>query len=117
MKIMWVSAIALGLAGTAAAGSITEMVGVWEWEGYEITVNACDDTTICAEVTDGPQNVGLQMLKTTPEAAGEAWTAQVVHPATNALYFAKMEFDGADAWTMAGCTENGVCAEGVFTRK
>ena len=117
MKIMFVSALALGLAGSAAASEISEMVGVWEWEGYEITVSECDNTTVCAEVTAGPQNVGLQMLKTTPEAAGEAWTAEVVHPATNELYYAKMEFDGSDAWKMAGCTENGVCAEGTFTRK
>lgn len=105
------------MALPASAGELSEMVGAWQWEGYTVTVTECDATTVCAEVTDGPQNVGMQMLKTTPQAAGDAWTAEVFHPATGELYYTKMSYDGSDTWTMAGCTSNGVCAEGAFSRK
>lgn len=116
MKAMWMGAAALALAGAASAAEITDMVGTWTWEAYTVAVTECATTTVCAEVIAGPQNVGLQMLKTAPAADGDAWTAEVVHPATGEVYFSKMTFDGT-SWTMAGCTAAGVCAEGTFTRQ
>jgi uncharacterized protein (DUF2147 family) len=117
MKKLICATALLGLAGTATAGGIEEMIGTWEWEGYTIEVTACDATDVCAEVIAGPQNIGLQMLESTPEAADDAFTAKVAHPATGETYFTKMAYNGTDAWSMEGCTEAGVCAKGNFTRK
>ncbi len=117
MKILLISALALGIAGTACADLAGDMVGTWEWEGYVIEATTCDATIVCAEVIEGSQNVGMQMLKTTPIEDNGDWKAEVFHPATGELYFTKLTYNGSDAWTLAGCTKAGVCAEGVFTRK
>ena len=117
MKTLWVGALALGMAGHASADLASDMVGTWEWEGYVIEATVCEATIVCALVIEGSQNVGMQMLKTTPIEDKGAWKAEVYHPATGALYFTKLTYNGSDAWTLAGCTKAGVCAEGVFTRK
>ncbi|MGV6801520.1 MAG: hypothetical protein ACWA5L_06315 [bacterium] len=105
--------LAMGFS-SAFAGDLSDMVGTWEWEGFTITVEECGDT-VCATVTDGPSNVGEEMFLTAPEADGDGWTAEVMHPATGETYYSKFTVEG-DEWTMEGCTDSGVCAEGVFTR-
>lgn len=98
----------------AWAGELSDMVGTWEWEDFTIEIEECGDT-ICATVADGPSNVGEEMFLTEPEADGDGWTAEVMHPATGDTYYARFTIDG-DSWTMEGCTDSGVCAEGTFTR-
>lgn len=116
IRSLTAASIGLALAAPAMAASLDDMVGTWGWEDYTVEVTHCDATTVCAEVVSGPQNVGMQMLETAPVADGEAYKAKVKHPATGETYFAKMSFDG-DIWSMDGCTEAGVCAEGEFHRK
>ncbi len=107
------SLMALGMT-SAFANDLAEMVGTWEWEGFTIEVVECGDS-VCATVTDGPANVGEEMFLTTPEASGDAWTVEVMHPATGDTYYARFTVDG-DEWVMEGCTDSGVCAEGTFVR-
>lgn len=116
MKKLLMAAASLTLLSLspAFAADLTDMVGTWEWEGFTIDIEECDDT-ICATVTDGPNNVGESMFLTAPEASDSGWTAEVMHPATGETYYSKFTIDG-DTWTMEGCTESGVCAQGDFTR-
>lgn len=108
-----ISFMFIGLT-SAWANDLADMVGTWEWEGFTIEVTECGDT-VCATVTDGPQNVGEEMFLSAPEADGDGWTVEVMHPATGDTYYARFTVEG-DVWVMEGCTESGVCAEGTFTR-
>lgn len=118
MRNIKLAAISLAVAAIATpvkAGDLSEMIGTWEWEGFTIEITECAATDICAEVVDGPANVGEQMFLTTPEENGDGWTAEVMHPATGETYYAQFEVSG-DVWTMEGCTSSGVCAKGEFIR-
>lgn len=119
MKKLAISAAMFGalVAGAPAlASEAADMVGTWAWEGFTIDVAECDQV-LCATITDGPSHVGEEMFLTAPEAADEGgWTAEVMHPATGETYFSRFDVDG-DTWSMEGCTEGGVCAQGDFIRQ
>ena len=109
--------LALGSIGVASAASdVSAMVGKWKWEGFTIVVKKCPTTEICAEVTAGPKNVGLQMIKSKLAASGDAFTGKIAHPQTGDTYNAKLTMANADTWHLDGCTDKNVCASGDFTR-
>lgn len=106
------------LAMTVAAGaqSLDAMVGKWKWQNFVIEVTKGGDHGISAKVISGPTNVGMEMMQSKMAPKDGGMVARVKHPANGQVYNAKMTFDGADAWKMAGCTDAGACASGVFTR-
>jgi uncharacterized protein (DUF2147 family) len=107
-------AAAAVFSASASAETLSDLEGTWTWEGFTIEVTACGDT-VCAEIVDGPQNVGKEMFLTPPAEDGDGWTAEVMHPATGDTYYARFTIDG-DVWAMEGCTASGVCAKGDFIR-
>ena len=118
MKKILVAAMSLALMGvfSSASAGLDNMVGTWNWEGYTIEASKCDATGICAKVTAGPSNVGMEMMKSKLEAKGDAFVGQVAHPKTGDTYNAKMTMKDADTWHMDGCTTANVCASGDFKR-
>lgn len=108
------AAASLSLAATAWASSLTDLVGTWTWEGFTIEVTECGGT-VCATVVDGPNSVGEEMFLSAPQANGDGWDAEVMHPATGETYYAHFTIEG-DVWSMEGCTASGVCAQGDFYR-
>lgn len=108
------AAVALGMSASAWASSLNDLVGTWTWEGFTIEVTECG-SSVCATVVDGPNNVGEDMFLSEPQASGDGWDVEVMHPATGDTYFAHFTIDG-DTWSMEGCTASGVCAQGDFER-
>ena len=93
------------------------MVGTWGWKEFTIVTTKCEATGICAKVTAGPKNVGMEMIKSKLEAKGDHWTGKVAHPLTGDTYNAKITMKDENTFHMAGCTDANVCAEGTFVRK
>jgi uncharacterized protein (DUF2147 family) len=106
----------LGVFSLASAATMDDMVGTWTWEGYTVEVTKCDATGVCAKVTAGPSNVGMEMMKSMPEMKDGAFVGKVAHPKTGDVYNSKMTMADADTWHMDGCTDSGVCASGDFKR-
>ena len=112
---IFVAAVFMLIAANAWAAELTDLVGAWSWEGFTIEVSECG-SSVCATVADGPSHVGEDMFLSEPEASGDGWNVDVMHPATGETYHSHFTIDG-DTWTMNGCTDSGVCAEGDFIRQ
>jgi len=106
----------LAVPSVFAAGSVTDMVGKWSWEGFVIEVNKCPETEVCAKVVSGPKNVGMDMIKSKLTLKGEAFVGKIAHPQTGDTYNAKMSMADANTWHLDGCTDKNVCASGDFKR-
>ena len=121
IAILWgvVVAVSLGIA-PASATELTDMIGKWSWTDYKIEVVACDTNPsgagVCATVAEGPQNVGMEMIRSKISKKGEDFVGEIAHPATGEIYMTRMTFEAPDTWRMDGCTNGGVCAKGDFTR-
>jgi len=109
--------IAFGFTQQALANpSLDDMVGTWKWEGFIIKVQKCENTGVCAEVTSGPKNVGLQMIQSKLVASDAGFVGKVAHPQTGDTYNSKISMVNATTWHIDGCTSSNVCASGDFTR-
>lgn len=106
----------LAMTAMASAQDMSAMIGKWQWENFVIEVTQGGDHGLSAKVISGPKNVGMEMMQSKMAPKDGGMVARVKHPATGATYNAKMTFESADAWTMAGCTDANVCASGKFTR-
>ncbi len=111
-----VTVAAMGLAVTANAAGIADMVGKWKWTDFTIECKEGGANGMSCVVIDGPKNKGMEMIQSKLEPKGEAFVGDVKHPASGEVYKAKMQLKDADNWAMDGCTAGGVCASGVFTR-
>ncbi|MGD9785164.1 MAG: DUF2147 domain-containing protein [Hyphomicrobiaceae bacterium] len=112
-------AAAVGLAALVASTSAyadASMVGKWKWEGFTIECKEGGANGMSCIVVDGPNNKGMEMIKSKLESKDGAYVGQVAHPQTGETYNAKMKADGPDAFKMDGCTAAGACASGTFTR-
>ena len=116
MKKIIAAALTLAFAGSVSAAGMDDMVGKWSWEGFTVDVSKCDATGVCAKVTAGPKNVGMEMMKSKLEMKDGAYVGKVAHPQTGLVYNARMTLADKDTWSMNGCTDQGVCAEGNFKR-
>ena len=109
----------LGVPPAFAAG-MDDMVGKWKWTDFTIDVSKCADNPsgagLCAKVTAGPKNVGMEMIRSKLEPQGDAFVGKIAHPLTGEIYNTKMSMSSPDTWTMDGCTDANVCAKGDFTR-
>lgn len=112
-------AAAAGIAAlvmTTSVANAASMVGKWKWEGFTIECTEGGANGMSCIVIDGPNNKGMEMIKSKLEEKDGAFVGQVAHPQTGETYNAKMKADGNDAWQMDGCTAAGACASGKFTR-
>jgi len=109
-----VLAAVLGMAFMAVA-SANPMAGKWKWEGFVINVTEGGANGLSAKVESGPKNVGMEMIQSPMADKDGAMVGKVKHPMTGMVYNAKMTLDG-DTWKMDGCTDDGACASGNFTR-
>lgn len=110
------SLVFMGVGSSASAISMEDMVGVWTWEGYTVEVVKCEATGVCAKVTAGPKNIGMEMIRSKPEEKDGAFVGQVAHPINGQIYSTRMIMLDADTWHLDGCTRVSVCASGDFKR-
>ncbi len=112
----------LALTRAAGAAQIKDMIGTWKWTDYTIEVKECPTNPsgagLCATVTDGPKNKGMEMIRSKLEDKNGDFYGHIAHPATGDIYDTKMTFKDADTWSMAGCVvdNTAVCATGDFVR-
>jgi|SaaInl7_150m_RNA_FD_contig_21_386782_length_444_multi_14_in_0_out_0_1 uncharacterized protein (DUF2147 family) len=104
------------LVSPVSASDMDDMVGTWSWEGYTIEVVRCEATGVCATVTAGPSNVGMEMIKSKPMQKDYAFVGKVAHPVTGEIYDSKIIMAGSNSWHLNGCTSSGACASGDFIR-
>ena len=123
MKVL--AAVAFGLtlsfgAMSAQAASLDAMIGKWKWTDFEVEVTKCETNPsgagICAVVTSGPKNVGMEMILSKLEARGEEFLGRIAHPMTGDAYNTRLQLKDANTWSMDGCTDANVCAQGDFVR-
>lgn len=107
-------------SSSVAAAELKDMVGKWQWTDYTVDVEECttnpSGSGLCATVTAGPKNVGLEMIRSKLENKGDVLVGQIAHPATAEIYSTKMTLKDPDTWGMDGCTAANVCATGDFKR-
>ncbi len=107
-------------ASVAMAAEAKDMIGNWKWTDYTVEVKECTTNPsaagMCATVTAGPKNVGMEMIRSKLEPKDGIFIGQIAHPATGEIYNTKLSFKDADTWSMDGCTAANVCAKGDFTR-
>ncbi len=118
--IALMTGICLVGSNAASASELTDMVGTWKWTDYVIEVQECatnpSGAKLCAIVQEGPQNKGMEMIRSQLEKKGSDFVGQIAHPATGDIYNTRMTYQAPDTWHMDGCTSNGVCAQGDFVR-
>lgn len=108
--------------GTSAAfaAEAKDMIGKWTWTDYGVEVKECTTNPsgagMCATVTSGPKNVGMEMIRSKLEPKDGLFIGQIAHPASGEIYNTKLSFKDANTWSMDGCTEANVCAKGDFAR-
>jgi uncharacterized protein (DUF2147 family) len=107
---------ALAVAAAAAAADLKDMVGRWRWQNFTIEVSACKGDSICAKVTAGPKNVGLDLFASKLTSKNGDWFAQVTHPETREIYNTRFQQKDKDRWQLDGCTAARVCLTGEFVR-
>lgn len=110
--------VAVLLTGSApsAASDAKDIVGRWRWQDFTIEVVECQGDSICAKVTAGPKNVGLNVFSSKLVARGGEWFGQVTHPETKEVYNTRFQRKDQDHWRLDGCTAAKVCLSGDFVR-
>jgi uncharacterized protein (DUF2147 family) len=107
---------AAGIAASAHAASMADMVGKWKWTDFTVECKEGGANGMSCLVIDGPKNKGMEMVQSKLEAKGTDFVGKIKHPASGDIYNTKMSLKDANTWTMDGCTDAGVCAKGEFTR-
>lgn len=109
--------VAIGFGSLAAAAEpITKMIGTWKWEEFTVTVTECPKTEVCAKVTAGPKNKGMEMIRSKLTAKDGSFVGKIAHPKTGAVYNTKITMTDANTWKLDGCTDSNACAKGEFKR-
>lgn len=111
-----VAALAVAVAVAAAAADLKDMVGRWRWQGFTIEVSPCKGDSICAKVTAGPKNVGLDLFASKLVSKNGDWFGQITHPDTREIYDTRFRQKDKDRWQLDGCTAGRVCLTGEFVR-
>jgi uncharacterized protein (DUF2147 family) len=111
------AAAALTLAAaSAAAADLKDMVGRWRWQSFTIEVSNCKGDSVCAQVTAGPKNVGLDLFASKLAGKNGDWFGQITHPETKEIYNTRFQQKSKDRWQLDGCTAARVCLTGEFLR-
>lgn len=107
---------AFAVAAAAAAADLKDMVGTWHWQKFTIEVSTCKGDSICARVTAGPKNVGLDLFASKLASRNGDWFGQITHPETREIYNTRFQQKDKDRWQLDGCTAARVCLTGEFVR-
>lgn len=96
---------------------IDRMVGTWQWKDFVVTCAKGGEFGLSCKVSKGPKNVGMEMLLSKiVDKGGREYIAKVRHPANGKVYNTRLTMPRDDAWELDGCTTDGACATGIFTR-
>ena len=113
---IYLATFAVGLSVAAAAADLKDMVGRWRWQDFTIEVVECKGDNICAKVTAGPKNVGLDLFTSKLTTKDGDWFGQITHPDTKEIYNTRFQHKDKDRWRLDGCTTAKVCLTGEFVR-
>ncbi len=117
ITIICFALVTVGFVNSAsAAEGIMAMVGKWQWDKFTVVVTKCKKTEVCAKVTAGPKNVGMEMIRSKLVAKGKNFVGKVAHPQTGDTYNTKLSLTNKNTWQLNGCTDANVCASGEFKR-
>jgi len=109
--------IAMGaMAVSAYALDVKKMVGKWKWQDYVVEVTEGGDNGLSAKVVSGPNNVGMEMIQSKLEEKDGKIVGRIKHPGNGKVYNTQLTMPDENAWKLDGCTDDGACASGVFTR-
>ena len=117
-----IATLALGIVASgmfalsATAASVDDMVGKWKWQDFTVECAKGGDNGISCKVTEGPKNVGMEMIMSPVKQEGDHFVGKVKHPANGMIYNTKMSMADKDSWKLDGCTDDGACATGTFVR-
>ena len=104
------------LTAAAQAADLKDMIGRWRWQEFTIEVAECKGDAVCAKVTAGPKNVGLDLFASKLTSKNGAWFGQIAHPETKEIYNTRFQQKDKDRWRLDGCTAANVCLTGEFVR-
>ncbi len=109
--------IAMGaMAVSAYALDVKRMVGKWKWQDYVVEVTEGGDNGLSAKVVSGPNNVGMEMIQSKLEEKDGKIVGRIKHPGNGKVYNTQLTMPDENSWKLDGCTDDGACASGVFTR-
>jgi len=109
--------LALGaLSVSAMALDASKMVGKWKWQNYIVQVAKGGQFGLTAKVLSGPSNVGMEMIQSKLEEKDGKVVGRIRHPGNGKVYNTRLSMPNDNSWKLDGCTDDGACASGVFTR-
>ena len=109
--------LALGaLSVSAMALDASKMIGKWKWQDYIVQVQKGGQYGLTAKVLSGPSNVGMEMIQSKLEEKDGKVVGRIRHPGNGKVYNTRMSMPDGNSWKLDGCTDDGACASGVFTR-
>ena len=109
--------LALGaLSVSAMALDASRMIGKWKWQDYIVQVQKGGQYGLTAKVLSGPSNVGMEMIQSKLEDKDGKVVGRIRHPGNGKVYNTRMSMPDENSWKLDGCTDDGACASGVFTR-
>ncbi len=109
--------LALGaLSVSAMALDASKMIGKWKWQDYIVQVQKGGQYGLTAKVLSGPSNVGMEMIQSKLEDKDGKVVGRIRHPGNGKVYNTRMSMPDENSWKLDGCTDDGACASGVFTR-
>ena len=116
-----IASVALGIAAAgmfavSANANVDAMVGKWKWQDFVVECQKGGEYGISCKVTEGPKNVGMEMIVSPIKKEGEFFVGKVKHPGNGKVYNTKMSQPDKDSWKLDGCTDDGACASGTFVR-
>ncbi len=101
---------------SALALDINKMLGKWKWQDYVVEVTKGGEYGVSAKVISGPRNVGMEMIQSKLEEKDGVVVGRIKHPGNGKIYNTKMTMPDDKSWKLDGCTDDGACATGVFTK-
>jgi len=124
MRKMLAAATGLAMGGVIAASvmaadmalDMKKMTGKWKWRDYVVEVTEGGEHGISAKVISGPSNVGMEMIMSKLEEKAGRIVGRIRHPGNGKVYNTNMTMPDGNSWKLDGCTDDGACASGVFTR-
>ncbi len=109
--------MALGaMSLSAMALDVNKMLGKWKWQDYVVEVTRGGQFGLSAKVLSGPSNVGMEMIQSKLEDKDGKVVGRIRHPGNGKVYNTRLTMPDDNSWKLDGCTDDGACASGVFTR-
>ena len=108
--------VAAMMATSAWALDVQKMLGKWKWQDFVVEVTKGGEHGLSAKVISGPKNVGMEMIQSKLEEKDGVVVGRIRHPGNGKVYNTKMSMPDDMSWKLDGCTDDGACATGIFTK-